>query len=70
MYALLLVCTEGEARGDDYLFFGFVAGLVDEFGYFLLSELESVRTPEGLSVERDLAFAEEKLTDVAPAPDT
>ena len=45
-------------------------GLEREFGYFLLSELEEVRTPVGLSVERDLSFKEGKLTDVVPAPDS
>jgi len=61
--------TEGGQREDDYLFFGFVVGLESEFGYFLLSELESLRTRLGLSVERDLHFQEGKLTDVVPAPD-
>ena len=59
--------TEGSQQEDDFLFFGFVVGLEREFGYFLLSELESVRTPLGLAVERDLAFHEGKLTDVVPA---
>ena len=48
--------TEGSPQEDDFLFFGFVVGLESEFGYFVLSELESVRTPLGLSVERDLTF--------------
>jgi hypothetical protein len=61
--------TEGSQQEDDFPFFGFVVGLEREFGYFLLSELESVRTPLGLSVERDLAFREGRLTDVVPAPD-
>ncbi len=61
--------TEGEAKGEDFLFFGFVVGLEAEFGYFVLSELESVTTPLGLHVERDLAFTEGRLTDVVPAPD-
>jgi len=61
---------EGEAKGGDYLFFGFVCGQESEFGYFVLSELESVRTPLGTSVERDLTFIEGKLTDVVPAPDS
>ena len=61
--------TEGEARGEDFLFFGFVCGLEAEFGYFVLSELESVTTPLGLHVERDLTFKEGRLTDVVPAPD-
>src|SRR6185369_13690475 len=61
--------TEGSPKGDDYLFFGFVVGQDSEFGYFLLSELESVHSQLGLSVERDTAFREGKLTDVVPAPD-
>jgi len=61
--------TEGNPEGDGYLFFGFVVGLESEFGYFRLSELESVRTKLGLAVERDLAFQEGRLTDVVPAPD-
>ena len=61
--------TEGSQQENDFLFFGFVVGLESEFGYFLLSELESVRTPLGLAVERDFAFREGKLTEVVPAPD-
>ena len=61
--------TEGSPQADDFLFFGFVEGLESEFGYFLLSELETVRSPLGLAVERDLAFHEGRLTDVVPAPD-
>src|SRR5579863_2136740 len=60
--------TEGGPQEDDYLFFGFVVGQESEFGYFLLSELEGVRTRLGLAVERDLYFREGKLTDVVPAP--
>ena len=61
---------EGEPEEVDFLFFGFVVGLESEFGYFLLSELESVRNQLGLGVERDLTFREGRLTDVVPAPDT
>jgi hypothetical protein len=61
--------TEGSEQEEDFLFFGFVVGLESEFGYFLLSELESVRNRLGLEVERDLFFTEGKLTDVVPAPD-
>ena len=61
--------TEGSPEGEDFLLFGYVIGLESEFGYFLLSELGEVRTPLGLSVERDLNFKEGKLTDVVPAPD-
>lgn len=61
---------EGEAKEQDFMFFGFVCGQESEFGYFLLSELQSVRTPLGLAVELDLTFKEGKLTDVVPAPDS
>jgi hypothetical protein len=61
--------TEGSPEGDEFLFFGFVVGLESEFGYFLLSELESVTTALGLHMERDMYFREGKLTDVVPAPD-
>lgn len=44
---------EGEQRGDDWLFFGYIVGLERELGYFTLSELESVRGPLGLKIERD-----------------
>ena len=62
--------TEGSEQVDDFLFFGFLVGLESEFGYFLLSELEAVRSPLGLAVELDLSFREGKLTDVVPAPDS
>jgi len=61
---------EGEPDGDDYLFFGFVFGIADEFGHFRLSELEAVRGLFGETVERDLTFTEGRLTDVVPAPDS
>lgn len=61
--------TEGSPQEDDFLFFGYVVGLEAEFGYFLLSELESVRTKLGLTVERDLTFTPGRFTDVVPAPD-
>ena len=48
--------TEGEADEDDFRFFGYVCGLEEEFGYFVLSELESARGPLGLEIERDLYF--------------
>ena len=61
--------TEGQLQGDDFMFFGFVCGLENEFGYFLLSALEKVRTPLGTCVERDESFTPGKLTDVVSAPD-
>lgn len=44
-----------EFDGED-LFFGLVHGFEKEFGYFALSELEALRGPYGLGVERDLYF--------------
>ena len=52
-----------EFDGDD-TFFGFVRGFEDELGYFSLSELESVRLPFGLGIERDLYFGKHTLAEV------
>ena len=48
--------TEGSAEEDDFIFFGYVMGFEEEWGYFALSELESARGPLRLSIERDLYF--------------
>lgn len=40
----------------DYEFFGYVDGLEGEFGYFTLSQLQSLRGRFGLRVERDMYF--------------
>ena len=48
--------TEAEkCLNGDYEFFGFVVGLYHEWGYFMLSDLESINV-NGLRVERDLNF--------------
>ena len=44
-----------EFDGKD-TFFGYVKGIENEYGYFSLSELENVKGPYGLSIERDLYF--------------
>jgi hypothetical protein len=46
----------------DYEFFGLVYGLEKELGYFTLKELESVRSPLGLGVERDMFFSSRPLS--------
>lgn len=56
--------TEGQKSGDDFIFFGFVRGLEDELGSFSLSELESIRGPFGLGIERDLYFGKHTLAEV------
>ncbi len=48
--------TEGQDDEGDFRFFGYVVGLEKEWGYFVLSELESARGPLGLPIERDLYF--------------
>ena len=43
--------------------FGYVTGLVeDEFGYISLEELESIKRPFGLTIERDLYFEAKLLS--------
>ena len=54
--------TEGEPVLDDdgnevdFTFFGLVNGFEKEVGYWSLGELESVKGPFGLKIERDLYF--------------
>ena len=47
--------TEGEKQEDgDWLLFGYCHIYEWEWGYILLSELENIRLPFGLSIEREL----------------
>ncbi len=48
----------------DVIFFGLVNGFDCELGYFSLKELESVRGPFGLAVERDLYFKPTSLSEL------
>lgn len=52
-----------EFDGED-TFYGLVDGFEKEMGYFSLSELESVRGPLGLGVERDRHFGNPTLKEV------
>lgn len=54
---------EAKQEADDFVFFGFVIGFVEEWGYFTLNELEHINI-EGLTVERDLHFKPDKFCDV------
>lgn len=47
---------EGEPDDEDFMFFGLVHGFEVELGYFTLSELQSVRGPLGIGLERDIHF--------------
>ena len=51
--------AEGEELDDgDWQFFGLVKGFETEWGYFCLSELESVDVGFGLGIERDILFGD------------
>ena len=52
-----------EYNGED-TFFGYVKEQFDELGYVSLSELQSVRGPMGLPVERDMYFGDHTLQEV------
>jgi len=56
--------TEGSPEGDDFIFFGYVCGFEQEWGYFSLNELESVRGPMRLSIERDLYFKPAPMSEI------
>jgi hypothetical protein len=56
--------TEGSEEDGDWLLFGYVIGLEEEWGYLLLSEIASIRGPLGLAVERDLWFEPGPINEV------
>jgi hypothetical protein len=56
--------TEGQQEGDDYIFFAYVIGQEKEWGYSSLRELESVRGPGGLTIERDLYFTPKRRSEI------
>lgn len=57
--------TEGEEDGDDFRFFGYVVGHEREWGYFVLSELQSVTGPAGLKIERDIHFTPRPASEIS-----
>ena len=57
--------TEGSQEGEDFIFFGYVIGLEKEWGYISLNELQSVRGPGGLTIERDLHFTPKRKSEIA-----
>ena len=52
-----------EYSPDEQLFFGYVIGPCPEWGYFSLNELEEVRGPFGLKIERDMHFSPRKVSE-------
>lgn len=58
---------EAQKREDgDYEFFGIVVNGYGEkeYGYFTKSELESVKLPFGLTIERDIYFSPSRVGDL------
>lgn len=53
-----------EYDSKERLFFGYVKGFESEWGYFNLDELESVRGPGGLRIERDIYFSPTKFSEI------
>lgn len=57
--------VEGDLlENGDWRFFGLVEGHEAEWGYFLLSELASVRGRFGLKIERDRHFSDSEFQQV------
>ncbi|MCT7405239.1 DUF2958 domain-containing protein [Aliarcobacter cryaerophilus] len=44
------------------IFYGYICGFENELGYFSLEEIESIKGPLGLDVERDISFTPKKLS--------
>ncbi|HZS09342.1 MAG TPA: DUF2958 domain-containing protein [Blastocatellia bacterium] len=57
--------TEGSPEEDDFIFFGYVIGQNEEWGYFSLNDLISARGPMGLPIERDLHFTPAPWSEVS-----
>lgn len=55
---------EAEKADNGYEFFGIIVGQHTEYGYFTLSQLESVTGQWGLRVERDRGFKPTKVKDL------
>jgi hypothetical protein len=64
--------TEGSARRNpdgvavNYLLFGLIEGQPRKLDYFWLSELETIRGPTGLPVERDSYWQPKTLEEIVP----
>ena len=56
--------TEGEKQEDgDWLLFGYCHLFEWEWGYVLLSELQNVKLPFGLTIERELYITDKTVSD-------
>lgn len=57
------VIEGGEVYGE-YIFYGIANIFAPDFGEFSLSELESIRLPSGLTIERDLYWTPKRAQEV------
>jgi len=44
--------------------YGYIKGFENELGYFSLEEIKSIKGPLGLSVERDISFKPQVLSEI------
>jgi hypothetical protein len=59
------VMEGSEEENGDWRFYGLVDGFEKEWGYFMLSDLEKVKGPLGLGIERDVYFQDEEVAKYA-----
>ena len=52
--------VEGQQEEDDFIFWGLATIHEQEWGYFSLNELEALKLPFGLRIERDIHFTKSK----------
>lgn len=55
---------EDPSDPDSYNCFGYVVGDYKELGYFNVAELQTIRGPAGLGIERDLRWTPKPLSEV------
>jgi hypothetical protein len=55
---------EGTLEGGDMIMFGYVVGDYPEFGNVSLRELQEVRGPVGLRIERDLHWTPKPCSEI------
>ena len=59
-----------EYDAENKIAFGYVTGLAfDEWGTFSITELESIKRPFGLGIERDLYFKEKRFKEIIKEQD-
>jgi hypothetical protein len=67
--AYVIEGSVSENDPKDFIFWGYVVsplgGDCDEYGYFSLKELESVKHFSGLKIERDLHFSPTKCSEIS-----